>query len=58
MQDVAGVYGRDVEETFAQIARDKQTASDFGLSLAFEPFGAQKLPVQPDVTGADDAGNE
>lgn len=58
MQDVAGVYGRDVEETFAQIARDKQTASDFGLSLAFEPFGAQKLPVQPDVTGDADAGTE
>lgn len=58
MQDVAGVYGRDVEETFAQIARDKQTASDFGLTMAFEPFGAQKLPVQPDVTGADDAGTE
>jgi len=55
MQDVAGVYGRDVEETFAQIARDKQTAADFGLSLAFEPFGAQKLPVQPDITGDTDA---
>jgi lambda family phage portal protein len=39
MQDVATIYGRDVEETFAQIARDKQLAKDFDLKLAFEPFG-------------------
>lgn len=50
-QDVAAVYGRDVEEVFAQIARDKQTASEYGLTMAFEPFGAQKMPIVPEVSG-------
>ena len=39
MQDVANNYGRDIEEVFAQIARDKETAKQFGLKMAFEPFG-------------------
>ena len=47
MQDVAAVYGRDVEEVFAQIARDKQTAADFGLELAFEPFGGGQNAYGP-----------
>lgn len=47
MQDVQNNYGRDVEETFSQIARDKQMAEEFGLTLAFEPFGATKLPILP-----------
>jgi lambda family phage portal protein len=47
MQDVAAVYGRDVEEVFAQIARDKQTAADFGLQLAFEPFGGGQTSYGP-----------
>lgn len=51
MQDVANNYGRDVEETFAQISRDKETAAQFGLSTAFEPFGAQKAQVPPEVEG-------
>jgi len=53
MQDVAANYGRDVEETFSQIARDKEVASQFGLSMAFEPFG-QKLPTEAMVDGGDD----
>tara|TARA_R100000278_G_scaffold113608_1_gene91808 strand:- start:6451 stop:7941 length:1491 start_codon:yes stop_codon:yes gene_type:complete len=53
MQDVAANYGRDVEETFAQIARDKEMAQQFGLSMAFEPFG-QKFPVDAIVEGGDD----
>jgi lambda family phage portal protein len=39
MQDVAGQYGRDVEETFSQWERDKEMADQFGLDLAFFPFG-------------------
>lgn len=50
MQDIANNYGRDVEETFAQIARDKETAARFNLATAFEPFGATKMPVDPDVS--------
>jgi lambda family phage portal protein len=47
LQDVANVYGRDVEEVFAQIARDKQLADQFGLKLAFEPFGGGQSPYGP-----------
>lgn len=52
MQDVSATYGRDVEETFAQISRDKETAAQYGLNMAFEPFG-QKLPAEPIVEGGD-----
>lgn len=40
MQDVSGQYGRDIEETFSQWQRDKEVAANYGLELAFEPFGA------------------
>ncbi|MGB1527727.1 MAG: phage portal protein, partial [Candidatus Puniceispirillaceae bacterium] len=53
MQDVAAHYGRDAEETFSAISRDKELAEQFGLKMAFEPFGA-KFPVEPDITGGDD----
>lgn len=53
MQDIANNYGRDVEETFAQIARDKETAARFGLKTAFEPFGATQMPVDPEVSDGD-----
>jgi lambda family phage portal protein len=42
MQDVATQYGRDVEETFSQWQRDKEMAEQFGLELAFFPFGGNK----------------
>lgn len=54
MQDVQNNYGRDVDETFAQIARDKELAQQFGLTMAFEPFGAQKTPVDPEIVGGND----
>lgn len=53
MQDVAGHYGRDVEETFNQIARDKEIADQFGIKTAFEPFG-NKFPTDAIVEGGDD----
>jgi capsid protein len=53
MQDVAANYGRDVEETFSQIARDKELAQQLGLSMAFEPFGT-KMPAPAEVDGGDD----
>ena len=46
--DIAANYGRDVEETFAQIQRDKQTADQYGLKTAYEPFG-NKLPVVAEI---------
>ena len=41
-----------VEETFSQINRDKEMAKQFGLSMAFEPFG-NKSPATPIVEGDD-----
>ena len=51
MQDVANNYGRDVEETFEQIALEKELAARYGIQLAFEPFG-QKMQVTPTVSGS------
>jgi len=42
--DIAANYGRDAEDTFAQIQRDKETADEYGLNMAYQPFG-DKLPV-------------
>ena len=53
MQDVAAHYGRDAEETFNQISRDKELAEQFGLKMAFEPFGT-KTPATAEVSGGDD----
>lgn len=53
MQDVANQYGRDIEETFDQISREKEMAKQFGISFAFEPFG-QKLPANPQVVNPQD----
>jgi lambda family phage portal protein len=39
MQDISSQYGRDIEETFSQWQRDKEMADQFGLELAFFPFG-------------------
>lgn len=51
MQDVANNYGRDVEETFEQIALEKEMAARYGIQLAFEPFGL-KMQAQPVISGA------
>ena len=50
--DIASTYGRDAEETFAAIQRDKETAASFGLTMAYEPFG-EKQPVPTEVTDAE-----
>ena len=50
MQDVQNTYGRDLEEVFDQIDREKQLAKDKGIETAFEPFG-NKSPVAPQVNG-------
>lgn len=50
--DIAANYGRDAEETFSQIQRDKEIAAQFGLTMAYEPFG-MKAPIPPTVGGQD-----
>jgi lambda family phage portal protein len=51
LQDIANVYGRDVEETFEQIALEKTLADQYGVQMAFEPFG-QKQQAVPTITGS------
>lgn len=51
LQDVANNYGRDVEETFEQIALEKEIAARYGVTMAFEPFG-QKMQAPPTISGA------
>lgn len=50
--DIAANYGRDADETFAQIVRDKESAAQYGLTMAYEPFG-DKQPVPADAGGED-----
>lgn len=54
IQDVAAQYGKDVEELFAQIQRDKALAEQFGIKFALEPYGATQVGIVPDVVGDDD----
>ena len=49
--DIAANYGRDAEDTFAQIQRDKELATSYGLKTAYEPFG-DKQPVPVEVQDA------
>lgn len=51
--DIAATYGRDAEDTFAAIEQDKKLAEQYGLKMAYEPFG-DKQPVPADVV---DLGN-
>jgi len=53
MQDVQNSYGRDLEEVFDQIGREKQLAEEKGIKTAFEPFG-QKFPVDAEIQGGND----
>lgn len=55
IQDVAAQYGKDVEELFSQIQRDKALAEQFGVKFALEPYGATQVGIVPDVIGDDDA---
>jgi len=55
IQDVAGQYGKDVEELFAQIQKDKALAEQFGLQYALEPFAAQFVAINPDVNNLADS---
>jgi hypothetical protein len=53
LQDVHGQNGRDTEEVFEQVAREKELAGRYDIETAFQPFG-NKLPAAPSVEGGDD----
>ena len=54
MSDIQSTYGRDVEELFEQHDREKKLAEQYGVSTAFQPFGAQTTAVEPEIQGQDD----
>ncbi len=55
MQDVQANYGRDVEELFEQHQREESLADQYGVKTAYQPFGAMKMPIDPDVQGDDES---
>ena len=52
IEDAANHYGRDSEELLAQIARDRDLATQFQVQYGFEPFGIQKMPTN--ATGVEE----
>ena len=52
LQDVHSQYGKDTEEVFEAISREKELAERYDIETAFEPFGT-KLPAEPTVSGDD-----
>ena len=57
LSDVASQYGKDIEELTSQIARDKDVAEQYGVSYAFEPYGANTNAVDPEIVGEDSGDN-
>ena len=53
--DISASYGRDTEELFEQHQKEIELAKQYGIELAYQPFG-QKQPVEANITGA--SGNE
>ena len=48
--DICASYGRDTEELFEQHQKEIELAKQYGIELAYQPFGA-KLPVEAVITG-------
>jgi lambda family phage portal protein len=50
--DIAGAYGRDTEELFEQHQKEIELAKQYGIELAYQPFG-QKNPVEANINGGE-----
>ena len=50
--DIAAAYGRDTEELFEQHQKEIELAKQYGIELAYQPFG-QKQPVEANIQGGD-----
>ena len=50
--DISASYGRDTEELFEQHQKEIELAKQYGIELAYQPFGA-KLPVEANIQGGD-----
>jgi lambda family phage portal protein len=51
--DISASYGRDTEELFEQHQKEIELAKQYGIELAYQPFG-QKQPVEAKIQGGDD----
>ena len=54
MSDVQSSMGRDPEELFEELSREKALMEQYNIETAFSPYGAAKTPVEPDLTGQSD----
>jgi len=52
--DIAATYGRDVEELFEQHQKEVELAKQYNIEMAYQPFGATKLPVEPNIEGGEE----
>ena len=48
LQDIHAHYGRDTEDVFEQIDRERELADRYSIETAFQPFGA-KFPAEPTI---------
>lgn len=54
MQDIQANYGRDTEELLEQHQRERELASKYDIKFGYEPYGAQKMPVDPEISDSDE----
>lgn len=54
--DISMAYGRDTEELFEQHQKEIELAKQYGIELAYQPFGT-KLPVEANILGGDEDGD-
>jgi lambda family phage portal protein len=51
--DICASYGRDTEELFEQHQKEIELAKQYGIELAYQPFGT-KLPVEAVISGGEE----
>lgn len=44
----------DTEELFEQHQKEVELAKEYGIELAYQPFGATKAPIEPIIEGGDE----
>ena len=49
ISDIQSSLGRDPEELFEELSREKSLADQYGIETAFSPYGATKTPVEPNI---------
>ena len=52
--DISASYGRDTEELFEQHQKEIELAKQYNIEIAYQPFGAAKMPIEPNIEGGDD----